>query len=178
MEAWILLFFVINTVSPDLVSSIVSQTDNTDCITQNGAIDLDVSGGTGNYSYAWTGPNGFTATTQDITGLEGGDYFVDVIDDGTNCTRSHGPITLTNPAIAVQNITTPAAVAVCPIDDVIVSLGGSETNVNYEILVNGVGSGFSNGGTGGAISITLPSGNFNDTDVLTVEGSAGVVQMF
>jgi gliding motility-associated-like protein len=166
--------FVIGTVTPDLLSSIASQFDNTDCISQNGSIELDVSGGTGSYSYAWTGPNGFTEISQDIFGLEGGDYSVVVTDDGSNCTRSHGPITLANPTIAIQNISSPPAVAVCPIDDVTVSLAGSEADVIYTILVNGVASIFNTVGTGGAIDIILPSGNFNDSDILTVEGSAGV----
>jgi len=166
--------FTIGTVSPALSSSILSQSDNTDCTSQNGAIDINVSGGTGSYSYSWTGPNGFIATTQDVTLLEGGDYFVDVIDDGSNCFNSHGPITLANPTIAVQNITSAVAVAVCPTDNITVSLASSEVKVNYEIMVNGAGSGAIGVGTGAALDIILPSGSFGDTDVLTVEGSAGV----
>jgi len=49
-----------------------------------GSINLTVSGGTGPYSYAWTGPDGFTASTQDISKLEGGAYVV-VVTDANNC---------------------------------------------------------------------------------------------
>lgn len=47
---------------------------------QDGAIYIDlISGGGGPpYDYAWTGPNGFTATTQDITDLAPGDYEVTI----------------------------------------------------------------------------------------------------
>jgi gliding motility-associated-like protein len=53
----------------------------------DGTIDLAVSGGVGNYTYAWSGPDGFTASTQDLSGLTGGTYTV-VIGDDANCTAS------------------------------------------------------------------------------------------
>ncbi len=47
----------------------------------NGAVDLVVNGGTPAYTYYWEGPGGFSATTQDISGLDaGGDYKVTVTD--------------------------------------------------------------------------------------------------
>jgi hypothetical protein len=48
--------------------------------TVGGAIDISVSGGncSGNYSYQWSGPNGFAATTQDINNLASGWYSVTV----------------------------------------------------------------------------------------------------
>lgn len=53
----------------------------------DGAIDITASGGTGSgtYTYNWTGPDGFTASTSDISGLEEGDYTVTVT-DGNGCT--------------------------------------------------------------------------------------------
>lgn len=47
----------------------------------DGAIDITPSGGSGTYTYAWTGPDGFTAASQDISGLVEGDYTVVVADD-------------------------------------------------------------------------------------------------
>lgn len=47
----------------------------------DGAIDITASGGSGGYTYSWTGPNGFTATSQDISGLDEGEYTVVVADD-------------------------------------------------------------------------------------------------
>jgi hypothetical protein len=46
----------------------------------DGAIDLSVTGGSTPYSYAWTGPNGFTSSDQDPTGLVNGSYQVTVTD--------------------------------------------------------------------------------------------------
>lgn len=55
----------------------------------NGAIALTVSGGVAPYTYAWTGPNGFTANTEDLTGLSAGSYTV-VVTDGAGCSISQG----------------------------------------------------------------------------------------
>lgn len=51
----------------------------------DGAIDLTPAGGTAPYDYSWTGPNGFTSTDQNPTGLEGGSYEVTITDDN-GCT--------------------------------------------------------------------------------------------
>ena len=53
----------------------------------DGAIDLSVTGGTGPYTYAWTGPNLYTATTQDISNLIAGDYTV-IVTDTNLCTAT------------------------------------------------------------------------------------------
>ena len=61
----------------------------------SGALDLTVSGGVGptfnegtgtypdtlDYFYSWSGPNSFNASTQDISGLEGGIYTITVTDN-------------------------------------------------------------------------------------------------
>lgn len=46
----------------------------------DGSINITVSGGTAPYTYSWTGPNGFTSTNEDPSGLESGDYDVTVTD--------------------------------------------------------------------------------------------------
>ena len=46
-----------------------------------GSIDLSVQGGTPSYVYSWTGPGGFTASTEDIANLSvAGDYRIDIFD--------------------------------------------------------------------------------------------------
>ncbi|MCG3167456.1 MAG: hypothetical protein POELPBGB_03248 [Bacteroidia bacterium] len=62
------------------VSGVV--TPATNCVATNGAIDVSVSGGSGNYSYLWS-PSG--QTTQDRTGLSPGTYNVTVTDVVSGC---------------------------------------------------------------------------------------------
>ncbi len=62
----------------------------------NGEIDLQILSGTPAYSFAWTGPNGYTANTEDIALLEDGSYNV-VVTDGNGC-ETTGNVVLTDPA--------------------------------------------------------------------------------
>jgi len=50
----------------------------------DGAIDLNVSGGSGTKTFAWTGPNGFTANTEDLDSIADGAYTV-IVTDGNGC---------------------------------------------------------------------------------------------
>uniref|UniRef100_UPI0037BE5845 PKD-like domain-containing protein n=1 Tax=Flavobacterium sp. TaxID=239 RepID=UPI0037BE5845 len=61
----------------------------------DGTINLTVAGGDGTYTYNWVGPNGFTATTEDLTGLFAGIYTV-TINDGY-CAPIILTFTLTQP---------------------------------------------------------------------------------
>ena len=63
----------------------------------DGAINLDVTGGSGciGYDFTWIGPNGFSANTKDVSGLEEGTYVVTVT-DANGCTHTDS-ITLTDP---------------------------------------------------------------------------------
>jgi gliding motility-associated-like protein len=51
-----------------------------------GSINLSVRGGTKPYSFSWTGPNGFTASTEDLKNLPKGNYSV-IVTDGNGCTE-------------------------------------------------------------------------------------------
>ena len=46
----------------------------------DGTINLTVGGGSGTYTFSWIGPNGFTATIEDISGLIAGTYTVTITD--------------------------------------------------------------------------------------------------
>ena len=62
----------------------------------DGSVDLSVSGGAGSYSFSWVGPNGFSATTEDISTLEAGSYSVTVT-DANGCTEITSVTITTNP---------------------------------------------------------------------------------
>lgn len=71
-----LLLFVGLAFAQDLTYSVINTT--TGMFT--GSIDLSVSGGVAPYTFSWSGPSGFTATTEDVAGLEYGNYTVVVTD--------------------------------------------------------------------------------------------------
>jgi len=63
----------------------------------DGEININIIGGSEcvAYSFAWTGPNGFTSTQEDLTGLEAGTYIVTVT-DASGCSYTDN-INLTQP---------------------------------------------------------------------------------
>lgn len=73
------------------------------CGSNNGAIDLQVTGGTGNYSYSWTPSVGITAN---LTNLLAGTYDV-LVTDQNACseTLSVGISNITGPSVALINQT-------------------------------------------------------------------------
>ncbi|MBI3134056.1 MAG: T9SS type A sorting domain-containing protein [Bacteroidetes bacterium] len=72
-------------------SQITGSTTVTDEMLGNdGSINLTASGGTGALGYTWSGPGGFSETTEDVSGLAPGTYSV-LITDASGCS-----ITLSN----------------------------------------------------------------------------------
>jgi hypothetical protein len=69
----------------------------------DGAIDLTVTGGTPlsspppSYYYNWAGPGGFSATTEDISGLDNGIYSVTVADDNACTDNASMTVTVLTP---------------------------------------------------------------------------------
>ncbi|WP_439481675.1 hypothetical protein [Cyclobacterium plantarum] len=64
---------------PEEIDLTGTVTDHTDDENPDGAISLDINS-TGNYTFAWTGPGGFTSDQQNISELIAGDYFLTVTD--------------------------------------------------------------------------------------------------
>src|SRR5690606_5174099 len=62
----------------------------------NGTINILPTGGTSDYIYAWAGPNGFTSTEQNLTGLVAGTYEL-TLTDTNNCSALGSTYTLTEP---------------------------------------------------------------------------------
>lgn len=56
-------------------------TDGSNCVSNDGEIDISVTGGSGDFSYTWS----HGATTEDVTGLPAGNYIVTVIDNVVGC---------------------------------------------------------------------------------------------
>ncbi len=72
-----------NIVEPAVLTTSISVTDVSCFGSSNGALDLSVSGGVAPYSYLWSTFN----TTQDLSGLSGGTYFV-IVTDANGCQKT------------------------------------------------------------------------------------------
>ena len=78
---------------------------NASCFgTNDGAISLNIGGGSGGYSYQWTGPAGFTSMQKDIANLAAGVYNL-VVTDNLGCTSGN------NISISVAGPASPLSVA-------------------------------------------------------------------
>lgn len=78
----------------DFVFSVLEQVQPSCLTSTNGSIKISVVGGNGpTYTYKWSGPNNFTASTKDITGLKPGAYFLTITDE-SGVPRIQGPINL------------------------------------------------------------------------------------
>lgn len=85
------------TEPPD-INVIATPTDITCNGADDGTVSIVTSGGTPTYSHIWTGPNGFTSTDQNISGLEPGAYNLTVTDANTCIKVFPGIANLTEPA--------------------------------------------------------------------------------
>ena len=87
----------------DLASFELSHSnDNAFNISCNGASDgyikIEVTGGSGNYTYLWEGPDGYSAVTKAISGLKAGTYTCTVTDINGCVLTPRPEYTLTEPA--------------------------------------------------------------------------------
>jgi gliding motility-associated-like protein len=88
--------------NPTLISAVVDNITDAACYGEaTGSIAITPMGGSPSgpgtgYTYAWTGPSGFSSTAEDISNIEAGDYFV-TITDGNGCSSNLGPYTVDQP---------------------------------------------------------------------------------
>ena len=87
---------------PVAISLSTIVTDVTTCNGANGAIDLMVTGGTAAYSFAWSN----AATSEDITGLSGGNYIITVT-DANNCTAVQTVVVNEPAGFTLSSVSTP-----------------------------------------------------------------------
>ena len=102
------------TEPPLLVVSLVSQTNVLCFGAATGAITINTVGGTPilispgvfDYTYSWTGPNGFVSSSQNLNNIQAGTYNL-VVTDNSGCIKNL-TVTLTQPTeIIITAVTTP-----------------------------------------------------------------------
>lgn len=145
---------------PVLASSSVTPAD---CFEDsNGEIDVTVTIPTGatNVVYSWSGPNGFTASTEDLTGLAAGDYVLTVSGDDM-CPKTFDPITVTEPAVLA----------------VALDAAASNTDLNCNGDADGSLSIDVTGGNGGFTFAWTGPNSYSSTDEDITGLSAGTYQV-
>ncbi|WP_278035976.1 PKD domain-containing protein [Flavobacterium nitratireducens] len=87
----------------DIVIALVTKKDISCLGSANGSVDISVTGGTGNYTYAWTKNGAPFANTQDISNLGPGNYVVSV-SDANNCGPKTASYTIIEPPLLVVSL--------------------------------------------------------------------------
>jgi gliding motility-associated-like protein len=101
----------------------------------NGSINMTITGGSGIYNFSWTGPNGFTATTKDISGLTVGTYTV-TVQDLYGCILTPNPtFTLTQPTLLT--VSASASMALDGINNINCNSGTG--NINLTVSGGSIG---------------------------------------
>ena len=122
----------------------------------NGFINVNPTNGLAPFIYSWTGPDGFTASTKDITNLKAGQYTL-ILTDKNFCTATE-VITITEPLeLAMSFILSESIAGGFNIN----CAGDSSGSISIEPLnyVNSVDYLWSDGATG-KTRINLPAGNY------------------
>jgi gliding motility-associated-like protein len=155
------------TEPPILAVNLVNKTNILCFGDATGIINVNVVGGTASYTFAWSGPNGFTSTSQNLTALFAGTYNL-IVTDNLGCTKNLSvPITQT-PAIIITATTTP-----------IVCYGDNNASINlvvsggvapYQIAWSNLGSGtFQSNLSAGDYTITVTDAlNCNKTITVNI----------
>ncbi len=130
------------------------------CTTGNGTVDLTVTGGTGPFGYDWD--NG--ATTEDLSGLNSGSYFVTVIDSSDGCSD-----TLTVLVTDSVGFTVSEAIA---------SDSCGMGNGAVDLTISGGTGPFTYAWSNGATTEDISSLGFGNYDVTVTDVGSGCVQSF
>ncbi len=130
---------------------------NLTCYNDNtGAVALTVAGNSP-YGYAWTGPDGYTANTEDISGLKAGLYSVTVTD--TKGCVSTGSVTLTQPPVLAATLASTNIFCFGSAEGTITISAPSGGSGTYEYTINGgttwVGSGTFTGLNPGTYNVKM-----------------------
>ena len=153
--------FELNRTYQPFHCNIVQVTPTTCQNSPAGAISISVSGADGpTYTYAWAGPNGYAATTQNITGLLPGTYTCTVFDESLVAHTCSTATVTAQSQLAVTNVNIITDYNGFDVSGASVCDGGA--SVVFAGQVGNVGVAWSNG-VSGASNTTLCGGNYGVT---------------
>lgn len=161
-----------NLATIDEPADITVNVDNithVDCSGEStGAIDITPGGGTSPYTFAWTGPGGYSSSSRNISGLATGDYSV-TITDSQGCIK-----VFTNVATVNTNDPIDAIFTITPVT----CNGGSDGAINATVSGGTPVYTYSWSGPGGFSASTEDiSGRIAGSYQLTVTDALGCVEV-
>jgi len=117
-----------NLTNPPAILISETHTDVTTCGGSDGSIDITASGGTGTLQYAWTGPESFSSSSDDISSLVAGSYNL-VVQDLNSCTNSInvGISEIGAPTLSLDDQTNILCFGECDGDATVSASGGTGT---------------------------------------------------
>ena len=120
------------TVSESAAMTVIPIVTNSTCGQTNGAISITPAGGTAPYTFKWTGSNGYSATTQNISNLTAGSYTVEIMDAGS-CKITSAPISVSsaNPTFSLSNVVTNASCNGGDNGSIVLTVTGGNGNFTY-----------------------------------------------
>ncbi len=156
---------------------ITFNTTDLTCYGQNtGEITATATGGAEPYSFNWTGPNGFTATGNEITNLIAGKYFVTVT-DFINCIATDS-IEITEPEELLVTVTSDPA-EMCEGGSILFSANVSGGTGIYIHQWSGNGAGYLNStDVAGPEFSGAPAGNYELTYTVRDEQNCEATEIF
>lgn len=167
---------IINENEPDVVLT----PTGTECGASTGAIDLTITGAA-NPSYAWSGPDGFTSTAEDINNLAAGEYFV-IVTDGLCVVTDSATVINADGPVANVSVSADTVCANVPVTLTIDITGNGPFTFTYNqngtpVTVNGF--------TGNTFTTTITSAVQTDIELISIvsdlvpdcEGSFGVSEV-
>jgi gliding motility-associated-like protein len=143
---------------------------NATCYGSNdGFINVTVTGGTTGYNYLWSGPGGFSSTQEDISGLEPGSYSL-VITDANSCFISYPDVVTVSEPTEISISATSTEISCNGAADGTISITPSGGTPGYSYNWTGPG-GFSS--TNQNIA-SLDAGTYN----LTITDNNSCIKLF
>ncbi|MCF8428020.1 MAG: PKD domain-containing protein, partial [Bacteroidia bacterium] len=140
--------------------------------TNNGSIDIEVSGGTSPYVYAWTmdGNPGFNSSTQDLSGLSGGTYYVKVTD--ASLCEGFDTITLVDPSTLAATIISTTNLACTDVNSGSIDLGVTGGTSPYTYAWTKVGDIMFNRSTQDIYNLEVGTYNVTITDATSCSATS------
>ena len=126
-------------IEPAVLDAFLVNKTNVTCFGDaTGSISINATGGSLPYTFAWTGPNGYTSSNQNISSIYAGNYNV-VVTDNSGCTKNLGFQITQNTEILITAQTTPI---ICYGDNnATIRINVSGGIAPYQIQWNNLGTG-------------------------------------